>query len=52
MKIRRYRNGVLVSEEVSNTPAPTPTPTESPQKQKTQIPTAPKKDCGCGKKKP
>jgi len=54
MIIRRYRNGVLVSEEVSNnTPsAPTPTlPKVSTPIQTTQIPTAPKKGCGCGSKK-
>ena len=52
MIIRRYRNGVLISEEVQNTPpsAP-PQPKSQPQPTQTQVPTAPKKGCGCGKKK-
>jgi len=57
MIIRRYRNGVLVSEEKTTNPTPTSPPATPPAKQtqKTSIPipTKPaKKGCGCGKKKP
>ena len=57
MIIRRYRNGVLVSEEKTVNPTPPPTPPTAPvkqtQKTSTPIPVKPaKKGCGCGKKKP
>jgi len=63
MIIRRYRNGVLVSEEVSKSPPPAtlpslpkapPPPTQSPipgQPAPSQPPPSPKKGCGCGSKK-
>jgi hypothetical protein len=54
MIIRRYRNGVLISEEVQQPPSQ-PTPTQLPAQRNTpqpsQVPTSPKKGCGCGKKK-
>jgi hypothetical protein len=51
MIIRRYRNGVLVSEEVSSNPPPPTLPNVNKPNQTTQTPTAPKKGCGCGSKK-
>ncbi len=58
MKIRRYRNGVLISEETSvPPPAPKipngpPVETPLPKNVDPPTPTKTKKGCGCGKKKP
>lgn len=51
MIIRRYKNGVLVAEEVQDKPSqPTPIPPQSKPQPK-QNPASPKKGCGCGRKK-
>lgn len=50
MIIRRYRNGVLVSEEVKPTPSQ-PTPTQPQQTPSPSQQPATKKGCGCGRKK-
>lgn len=62
MIIKRYRNGVLVTEEIkidpstrkevittTNLPKATPMPTQVPNGP--TVPTAPKKGCGCGGRK-